>query len=84
MTDDQIQALKEPGGDRRDVFTVEERAAVQFARQVTAHSSGVQQCDLDELGKFFNAEQIIELVLTTATANLTNRFNDGLRTAIDV
>ncbi len=57
---------------------------MQFARQVTAHSSGIQQSDLDEIGKFFNAEQIIELVLTTATANLTNRFNDGLRTAIDV
>ena len=66
------------------MFTAEERAAVQFARQVTAHGSGIQQSDLDELGKFFNAEQIIELVLATATANLTNRFNDGLRTAIDV
>ena len=84
MTDEQLQALKEPGGDRRDVFTEQERAAVRFARQLTAHGSGIQQSDLDELGKFFSAEQIVELVLTAATANLTNRFNDGLRTPIDV
>ena len=84
MTDEQLQALKEPGGDRRDVFTEQERAAVRFARQLTAHGSGIQQSALDELGKFFSAEQIVELVLTAATANLTNRFNDGLRTPIDV
>ena len=84
MTDEQIQALKDPGGDRRDVFTEEERAAVRYARLLTAHPSGVRQRDLDELGKYFNAEQIIELTMSVVTANLTNRFNDGLRTPVDV
>lgn len=84
MTDEQIQALKEPGGDKLAVFTEEERAAVRFARQLTAHASGIQQSDLDEIGKFFSAEQIVELVMIVATANLTNRVNDGLRTPIDV
>ena len=51
---------------------------------MTAHPGGVQQADLDDLGKYFNAEQIVELVLVVATANLTNRVNDGLRTPIDV
>lgn len=84
MTDEQIQAMKEPGGDKRDVFNDQERAALRFSRLLTAHSSGVQQSDLDELAQHFSTEQIIELVLTIATANLTNRINDGLRTPIDV
>lgn len=84
MTDEQIQALKEPGGSSRNVFSEEERAAIQFAETLTAWPASVQQSDLDGLGKFYNAEQIAELVLTVATANLTNRVNDGLRTPVDV
>jgi len=84
VTEEQIQALKDPGGVRREVFTPEERAAVRYARLLTKHPSGVRQEDLDELGKYFNAEQIVELTLTIGTANLTNRFNDGLRVPVDV
>src|SRR5690349_20997002 len=84
VTEEQIQALKDPGALRRDVFTSEERAAVQYARTLTAHASGVRQQDLDELGKFFNAEQIVELTMIVGTANLTNRFNDGLQVPVDV
>jgi alkylhydroperoxidase family enzyme len=76
--------LKDPGGERRDVFTEEERAAVRYARLATEHASCIRQQDLDELAEHFNAEQIVELVLTVGTANLTNRFNDGLRVPIDV
>lgn len=83
MTDAQIQALKEPSGDPKDGFSEEERAAIRYARLLTAHPSGVLQEDLDAIGKFFSAEQIIELTLAIATANLTNRFNDGLRTPVD-
>lgn len=79
-----MQALKDPGGLRREAFTEEERAAVRYARMLTAHPSGVRQQDLDELGKYFNAEQIVELTMTVGTANLTNRFNDGLQVPVDV
>jgi alkylhydroperoxidase family enzyme len=80
VTEEQIQALKDPGGVQREVFTAEERAAVLYARLLTKHPSGVRQEDLDELGKHFNAE----LILVIGTANLTNRFNDGLRVPVDV
>ncbi|MBI3693331.1 MAG: hypothetical protein HY238_00615 [Acidobacteria bacterium] len=76
--------MKDPGGLKRDIFTDEERAAVRYARAVTAHASGIRQEDLDDLGRYFNAEQLVELVMTVGTANLTNRFNDGLLTPIDV
>jgi len=84
VTDDQVQALKEPGGVNRDIFTEEERTALQFAEQLTAWPAAIQPADLDTLAKFFNLEQIEELVLAIATANLTNRFNEGMKTPVDV
>jgi alkylhydroperoxidase family enzyme len=84
VSDEQIQALKEPGGSARSVFSDEERAAVQFAEKLTAWPGSIQQSDVDALGKFFSVEQIAELVLTIATANLTNRFNEGMKTPVDV
>lgn len=79
-----MQALKEPGGSGREVFTEEERAALKFAEQLTAWPAAIQPADLETLGKFFNIEQIEELVLAVATANLTNRFNEGMKTPVDV
>ena len=79
-----MQALKEPGGSGREVFTEEERAALKFAEQLTAWPAAIQSADLETLGKFFNIEQIEELVLAVATANLTNRFNEGMKTPVDV
>lgn len=38
--------------------------------------------DLEVLSRHLDAEQIVELVATIATANWTNRINDGLRTPI--
>jgi alkylhydroperoxidase family enzyme len=38
--------------------------------------------DLDALGAHLDEEQIIELVIAIATANWTNRVNDGLRTPL--
>jgi uncharacterized peroxidase-related enzyme len=84
ITDEQIQALKEPGGSSRDIFTEEERAALQYAEKLTAWPAAIQPADLDILGKYFNVEQIEELVLIVATANLTNRFNEGMKTPVDV
>ena len=84
VTDEQVQALKEPGGSSRDIFTEEERAALQYAEKLTAWPSAIQPADIDTLGKFFNVEQIEELVLAVATANLTNRFNEGMKTPVDV
>jgi uncharacterized peroxidase-related enzyme len=84
VTDEQVQALKEPGGSSRDLFTEDQRAAIQFAEQLTAWPAAIQPADLDTLGKFFSAEQIAELVLAVATANLTNRINEGMKTPVDV
>jgi alkylhydroperoxidase family enzyme len=83
VTDQQIAALKEPGGARReDLFDPRERAVLRFATLLTSHPGGVEQRDLDELGAHLSAAEAFELVVVIATANWTNRFNDGLGTPI--
>src|SRR5918993_341690 len=63
LTDEQIAALKEPGGARReDLFDQRERAVLRFATLLTAHPGGVEQRDLDELGEHLTAEEAFELV----------------------
>jgi alkylhydroperoxidase family enzyme len=76
--------LKEPGGWKTSVFTPDQQAAIHFAEQLTGYPDGVDEHDLDALGKHFDQEQIVELVATIATANLTNRINEGLKTPVDV
>lgn len=66
------------------MFTEEERAAIQFTERLTAWPGSIQTADHEILGKYFNKEQIAELVLTVGTANLTNRINEGMKTPIDV
>lgn len=53
---------------------------LRFATLLTSHPGGVEQRDLDDLGAHLSAEEAFELVVVVATANWTNRFNDGLQT----
>ncbi len=76
--------MKEPGGWKASVFTPDQQAAIHFAERLTGYPGGVDEHDLDALGKHFDQEQIVELVATIATANLTNRINEGVKTPVDV
>ncbi len=57
-------------------FTKEERAAIQYARELT------RTCDADDsrdaVQLLYSDDQIVELTLVVAMANFTNRFNNGL------
>jgi alkylhydroperoxidase family enzyme len=80
VTDEQIAALKEPGGRRRrEVFSDQEQAILRFTDLLTSYPGNVDQADLDALAGHLSPEQVMELVLTIATANWSNRLNDGLR-----
>ena len=80
MTDEQIATLKEPGGRRRrEVFSDQEQAILRFTDLLTSYPGNVDQADLDALAEHLSSEQVMELVLTIATANWSNRLNDGLR-----
>jgi alkylhydroperoxidase family enzyme len=72
--------LKEPGGRRNaDLFKPEERAMLKFTDLLTSYPGNIDQADLDALAEHFNQEQLVELAMVIATANWTNRVNDGLR-----
>jgi len=55
---------------------------LRYTELLTTRPGNVDQGDLDDLGRHLSEEQIIELALTIATANWTNRVNDGLRTPL--
>jgi alkylhydroperoxidase family enzyme len=64
------------------VFDARERAVLRFATLLTAHAGSVEQRDLDDLDAYLSEEEVVELVMVIATANWTNRLNDGLQTPL--
>ena len=80
MTDEQISALKEPGGKiKSGLFTREEQAILRYTDLLTTRPENIETADLEALGAQFSEEQIIELALAIATASWTTRINDGLQ-----
>jgi len=59
-----------------------ERAVLRFTDLLTSHAGNIDQSDVDALSELLSADQIVELVLIIATANWTNRVNDGLQTPL--
>jgi alkylhydroperoxidase family enzyme len=55
---------------------------LRFATLLTAHPGSVEQRDLDDLDAYLSEEEVVELVMVIATANWTNRLNDGLQTPL--
>ena len=64
------------------MFSPEERAVLRFTDLLNSRPGNVEEIDIDRLGEHLTEDQIIELVITIATANWTNRINDGLQTPI--
>jgi alkylhydroperoxidase family enzyme len=84
LTDEQISALKEPGGkDEHALFSTEEQAVVRYTDLLTTRPENIEEADLEALGAHFDEEQVIELALVIATANWTSRVNDGLQVPLD-
>jgi alkylhydroperoxidase family enzyme len=52
---------------------------LRFTDLLTSYPGNIDQADLDALGEHFDQEQLVELAMVIATANWTNRVNDGLR-----
>jgi uncharacterized peroxidase-related enzyme len=73
ITDDEMRALQT---DQDHGFTAPERAAIQYARELTQSASG--EDSRDALFEHFNDQQVVEITLVAAMANFTNRFNNGL------
>jgi uncharacterized peroxidase-related enzyme len=82
VTEDQIKALA--FFHRSPLFDAQEKAVILYAERVTRGASAIRPPALDELKKYFNDDQIVELTLAACLANFTNRFNDALLNIPDI
>ncbi len=82
VTDEQIKALA--FYYRSPAFNAQEKAVILYAERVTRGASAIRPPALTELKQYFNDDQIVELTLAIAIANLTNRFNDAMLNIPDI
>ncbi len=54
------------------------------AERVTRGAAAIRAGTLEDLRKFYDEGQIVELTLVICTANFTNRFNDALQALPDL
>jgi len=73
ITEDELTALR---NEQDPPFSAPERAAIQYARELTRVADAPDT--RDALNEHFSSEQIVEITLIAAMANFTNRFNNGL------
>jgi alkylhydroperoxidase family enzyme len=82
VTDEHIRALT--FYERSPQFDDKEKAVLLHAERLTRGSAAVRDGTLQDLGKHFSEDQIVELTLVICIANFTNRYNDGLRVPPDI
>jgi uncharacterized peroxidase-related enzyme len=82
VTAEQVAAL--PFYSRSPLFDEKEKATILYADRVTRGPAGIRGPELQELRKFYDEGQIVELTLAVCIANFTNRFNDALEIIPDL
>jgi uncharacterized peroxidase-related enzyme len=82
ITAEQIAAL--PFYTRSPLFDAKEKATILHADRVTRAATTIRAAELEELRKFYDEGQIVELTLAVCMANFTNRFNDALENIPDL
>ncbi len=76
LNKDDWMALKDPA--RWGRFTDKEKAALALADKITLSPSSVRESDIETLRSFFSDGEIVEITVTIALANLTNRITGPL------
>ena len=82
MTEEQIKALR--FYQRSEAFDEKERATIRFADIVTRGATAVDADVLEYVGKYYSEDEIVELTMVIALANLANRINDTLQIEPDM
>ncbi len=73
ITEQEMQSLQ---SNQDQGFSEPELAAIRYARELTRTANAA--ATRDALALHFNDEQMVEITLVAATANWTNRINNGL------
>lgn len=66
-----------------DVFTEAEKAAIDLGFKAAQSPNAVTQAEFDELAKFFDDGQIVEIVASIALFGYLNRWNDTMATTLE-
>ena len=82
MTEEQIKALRYY--QRSEAFDEKERVTIRFADIVTRGAAAVDAEVLTYVGKFYSEDEIVELTMVIALANMVNRINDALEIEPDM
>lgn len=82
MTDEQIEALR--FYQRSEAFDEKEKTTIRFADIVTRGAAAVDDEVLAYVGKFYTEDEIVELTMVIALANMVNRINDALEIEPDM
>jgi uncharacterized peroxidase-related enzyme len=82
VTPEQVAAL--PFYQRSPLFDEKEKATILYADRVTRGAAGIRGSQLEDLRKYYDEGQIVELTLVICIANFTNRFNDALENIPDL
>ncbi len=80
-SDEKIAAVWE--FETSDLFTAAERAALRLAMKAGNLPNDAGQEDFDELKKYFDDGQIVEIVASIALFGYLNRWNDTLATQLE-
>jgi uncharacterized peroxidase-related enzyme len=82
VTDEQIEALR--FYQRSEAFDEKEKVTIRFADIVTRGAAAVDAEVLAYVGKFYSEDEIVELAMVIALANMVNRINDALEIVPDM
>lgn len=80
-SDEKIAAIWE--FETSDLFSDAERAAIALAMKAGTLPNDASQEDFDELAKYFDEGQIVEIVASVALFGYLNRWNDTMATQLE-
>lgn len=69
--------------ERSDLFTESERAALRFARDASLVPNEVTPAHFDELRRFWDDGQIVEMLAVIGLFGFLNRWNDTMATELE-
>ena len=82
MTEDQIKALR--FYQNSEAFDEKEKTTIRFADIVTRGATAIDADVLNYVGKYYSEDEIVELTMVIALANMVNRINDALKIEPDL
>jgi alkylhydroperoxidase family enzyme len=67
-----------------EVFDEKEKITIRFADVITRGATAIDAEVLNYVGKYYSENEIVELTMVIALANMANRINDALQIEPDL